>query len=156
MRLRPRWALVDDLRRFVQSFCACARMSPDRDAQLALAVHELVQNAIPLARGEAVELELELDEAGGTATISVTNPCDDARYESLRARIARMNAEPDALRHYVDTMRATPAAERGGLGLARVRYEAQLDLSLRRTPGRVTVVAQGSLFAAPRAPPELP
>ena len=51
IRMNPPWVFIDELRRFVESFCACASLGPDREAQVALTVHELMQNAVPHARG---------------------------------------------------------------------------------------------------------
>jgi hypothetical protein len=44
-------------------------------------------------------------------------------------------------------MRETPVSTRGGLGLARVRFEAQLELSVSRNGGELTVHASGPLRA---------
>ena len=73
LRMKPPWAFVDEVRRFVESFCACAgSMSEHRDAQLAVAVHELMQNAIPRSGGEHLELQLDVDPAGDRVTVAVT------------------------------------------------------------------------------------
>src|SRR5689334_18656477 len=156
IRMRPPWRFIDEIRRFVESFCACAQgAAEDREPQLALAVHELVQNAVPRAGDGDVELVLDVDDGADRVVVSVTNPCTDAEYQILKARVDAMNAEPDALKHYIETMRSTPTHVRGGLGLARVRYEGQLEVRVRRdaAAGKVTVVAQGKL----RVPPlELP
>ncbi len=151
VRMSPPWVFIDELRRFTESFCACACPGQDREAQVALAVHELMQNAIPHAHGEEVELMLEVSRERDIVAIRVSNRCSDEDYESLRDRIERMNREPDALAHYVQTMRENPAATRGGLGLARVRFEAQLEISVRREAGRAIVEACGPL-RAPRFP----
>ena len=82
----------------------------------------------------------------------MTNRCTEAEFQSLKERVARMNSEPDALRHYLAEMSTSPATVRGGLGLARVRFEAQLALSVSRSGGRVTVHASGAL----RAPALIP
>lgn len=150
IRMSPPWVFIDEIRRFVESFCACACPGQDREAQVALAVHELMQNAIPHAQGEEVELVLEVSREADCIAIRVSNRCADEEYEALRDRVDRMNREPDALAHYVKAMRENPGA-RGGLGLARVRFEAQLDISVRREAGRVIVEAAGPL-RAPRLP----
>lgn len=150
IRMSPPWVFIDEIRRFVESFCACACPGQDREAQVALAVHELMQNAVPHAQGDEVELVLEVSREADCIAIRVTNRCGDADYEALRERVERMNREADALAHYVTTMRENPSA-RGGLGLARVRFEAQLDISVRREAGRVIVEAAGPL-RAPRLP----
>jgi anti-sigma regulatory factor (Ser/Thr protein kinase) len=151
IRMSPPWVFIDEIRRFAESFSACACPGADREAQVALAVHELMQNAVPHSLGEEVELVLEVSRDQDAVSIRVTNRCTDADYEDLRERVERMNEEPDALAHYVRTMRDHPSHTRGGLGLARVRFEAQLDISVRREAGRVTVEAFGPL-RAPRLP----
>jgi len=151
IRMSPPWVFIDEIRRFVESFCACACPGQDREAQVALAVHELMQNAIPHAHGDEVELWLEVGRDADRIAIRVTNPCGEPDFEALRERVDKMNREPDALAHYVKTMREHPAVARGGLGLARVRFEAQLDITVRREAGRVIVEAAGPL-RAPRLP----
>jgi two-component sensor histidine kinase len=147
--MNPPWMFIDEIRRFVESFCACASLGPDREAQLALAVHELMQNAVPQARGQEIELDLEVDPRADRVIIRVVNGCVEADFEALRARVEAMYREPDALAHYLVTMREQPSSARGGLGLARVRFEAQLDISVRRQGAdRVIVEAEGPLRAA--------
>lgn len=147
IRMSPPWVFIDELRRFTESFCACACPGQDREAQVALAVHELMQNAVPHARGEEVELMLEVSRERDVVAIRVSNRCSDEDYRALRERVEAMNREPDALAHYVQAMRENPATTRGGLGLARVRFEAQLEISVRREAGRVIVEACGPLRA---------
>jgi anti-sigma regulatory factor (Ser/Thr protein kinase) len=151
IRMSPPWVFIDELRRFTESFCACACPGQDREAQVALAVHELMQNAVPQAHGEEVELMLEVSRERDVVAIRVSNRCSDEDYQALRDRIQHMNEEPDALAHYVHMMRENPVTTRGGLGLARVRFEAQLEISVRREAGRVIVEACGPL-RAPRLP----
>jgi uncharacterized Zn finger protein len=102
-------------------------------------------------RTDLVELCLEVSREADVIAIRVTNRCSDEDYQELKERIERMNGEPDALAHYVRMMREHPTNTRGGLGLARVRFEAQLDITARREAGRVIVEAAGPL-RAPRLP----
>lgn len=145
MRMKPPWVFIDEIRRFVESFCACAYTGHNREAQLALTVHELMQNAIPNSHDEEVELTLEVEPQADRVAVSVTNRCTEQEYQALAERIEKMNTEPDALRHYLKAMGETPTAHRGGLGLARVRFEAQLELTLSRAGGKVSVHASGPL-----------
>jgi anti-sigma regulatory factor (Ser/Thr protein kinase) len=147
LRMRPPWVFVDEIRRFVESFCACACPGQTREAQVALAVHELMQNAIPQAGGDDVDLTLQVDPAADRIEIAVSNPCSEEQFQELLTRIERLNSEPDALRSYLRAMTEAPALTRGGLGLARVRFEAQLELSVLREGRRVTVLARGLLDA---------
>lgn len=152
IRMNPPWVFIDEIRRFVESFCACASLGSDREAQVALAVHELMQNAVPHGRGEEVELDLEVDPRADRVAIRVANSGDDAAFTKLQQRVEAMYAEPDALAHYLRTMKEQPTSARGGLGLARVRFEAQLEIRVRRpSAGRIVVEAEGPL-RAPKLP----
>jgi hypothetical protein len=146
IRMNPPWVFIDEIRRFVESFCACATIGADRESQVSLAVHELMQNAVPHARGQEVELDLELDPLAGHIVVRVTNACSEEAYAALAGRIETMYREPDALRAYLRTMKDQPGLARGGLGLARVRFEAQMDIRVRRTSAdRITVEAEGPI-----------
>jgi anti-sigma regulatory factor (Ser/Thr protein kinase) len=147
LRMQPPWVFVDEIRRFAESFCACACPGQDREVQVALAVHELMQNAIPQAGGANIELTLQVDPDADQIEIAVSGPATEAQALELEARLARINAEPDPLKSYLQAMAETPMHQRGGLGLARVRYEGQLELSLTRDGGRVSVLARGRLRA---------
>lgn len=153
LRMKPPWVFVDEIRRFVESFCACACPGQQREAQVALAVHELMQNAIPQAGGEDVDLTLQVDPVANRIEVAVSNPCSDEQFHDLLARVERLNSEPDALRSYLRAMSEAPSAARGGLGLARVRFEAQLELSVLREGRRVTVLGRGPLDAPPLQAP---
>jgi anti-sigma regulatory factor (Ser/Thr protein kinase) len=149
LRMKPPWVFIDEIRRFVESFCACAATGANRESQLALAVHELMQNAVPHSHDQEVDLVLQVDAEGDRVEVAVTNSSTEPEYRAIQDRIEKMNSEPDALRHYVTAMKESPSSVRGGLGLARVRFEAQLDLSVSRTPGHVTVHARGPLRVPP-------
>lgn len=147
LRLEPLWSTVDDVRRLVASFCASACPGAEREEQLALAAHELVQNAFAHGAPSEVELELELDRIAGRARLSVTNACEPEQIPLLQALVERAQAHRDPLAGYLDAMRKDPAA-RGGLGLSRIRYESELDLGICVEGRRVTVHAAGPLSAS--------
>jgi hypothetical protein len=146
LRMKPPWVFIDEIRRFVESFCSCSCEVQHREAQLALAVHELMQNAVPYAHDEEVDLVLEVDPEGDRVEVAVTNRCTEPEYQALRERVEAMNREPDALKHYLGAMKRAPRNTRGVLGLARVRFEAQLQVSISRSGGRVTVHASGAVW----------
>lgn len=144
MKLQPRWGFIDDIRRFTESFCAAACPGTDRDAQVALAVHELVQNALANGSAPDVELELAIDTRGERVGVAVSNRCAPGQAERLRARLARLYRDADPLQGYLRSM-DEERGNRGGLGLARIRYEAGLDLEMSADGDRVTVRASGAL-----------
>jgi hypothetical protein len=144
LKMQPRWGFIDDIRRFTESFCAAACPGADREGQLALAVHELVQNALANGSAPDVELELAIDARGERVGLAVTNRCAPEQLDRLRERLARLYRDDDPLAAYLRTMEEERVG-RGGLGLARVRYEAELDLHVTAEGDRVTVHASGAL-----------
>jgi hypothetical protein len=80
LRMQPSWVVVDDIRHFVETFCANACPEAAREEQLALATHELVQNAIANASTEEIELKLEVDRSSERVCVSVSN---DARADQI-------------------------------------------------------------------------
>lgn len=144
LRMDPTWHVIDEVRRFVESFCATACPGTERQEQLALAAHELVQNAIANAASPDVEMRLELDRRAGRVRLSVSNGCVPEQIAVLRSRLARAQSHRDPLAGYLEAMRENPGA-RGGLGLSRVRFEGALDLGLEVDGSRVTVHADGVL-----------
>jgi anti-sigma regulatory factor (Ser/Thr protein kinase) len=147
LRMKPPWVFVDEIRRFVEAFCACACPGENREGQVALAVHELMQNAIPHAGGESVDLTLQVDPGADRIEVAVSNPASDEQYLEFKGRLERINLEPDPLQSYLRAMAEAPMNQRGGLGLARIRFEAQLELSIIREGDRITVLAWGRLRA---------
>ena len=84
--------------------------------------------------------------------VRVTNDSSEEEFAALRDKVDRDVPEPDALAHYLRTMKRAALDGAGGLGLARVRFEAQLDIRVRRKSAtRVIVEAEGPL-RAPRLP----
>jgi hypothetical protein len=149
LRMQPSWVVVDDIRRFVQTFCASACPWAEREEQLGLATHELVQNAICNAATPDIEVKLEVDTGNERVRVSVSNLARPDQIDVLRDRMQRTQSHPDPLEAYVAAMREDPES-RGGIGLARIRFEAALDLVLEVEGEKVTVRAQGPLAAPER------
>jgi len=147
LRMQPAWAFVDEIRQFIGAFCITAGVTPEREEQLAIATHELAQNAIKSATSPTIELRLIMDKARGTVAVSLGNTCGAAAQEKLRAHVAAL-VQHEPLAGYVEAMRADPHAP-GGLGLARIRFEAQLELEVALDGDRVVVTASGDLNPAP-------
>jgi len=139
MRLDAKWSFVDDIRRLVETFCTEAA-DAEAASEVALAAHELVQNAIANASSPGIELTLALDPAVRGVRLAVSHDCAPEKVERLRTRLSRLYAYADALQGYLASMAENPEGQ-GGLGLARVRYESQLDLALDERLGRLTMRA---------------
>ena len=149
LRMKPPWVFIDEIRRFVESFCACAcDVAANRESQLALAVHELMQNAVPSAHDEEVDLVLEVDPDADRVAVAVTNRCTEAEFQSPRGGSSAMNSEPDALAPLSRRDEARPPPTVAAGSASRVSASRRSStLSLSRSGGRVTVHASGALRA---------
>jgi two-component sensor histidine kinase len=142
LRLQPQPRMVSVVRRFVEE--SCERMVGDLHAvhQVSLAVHELLENAAKYAVGDKTGLNVRFGSKGASASIRLTNQTTPEHIARLRACIEEIQAATEPFVHYQNLMRKTYGVEEeSGLGLARIRAEGELKLSLEIHGNMVTIVA---------------
>jgi hypothetical protein len=147
MRMTPSWIFLDDVRRFIEVFCK--RACPEgfsREQDLALAAHELLQNAISYSRDGQAEMSVQLEPKSETVAITVVNTARPEEVTRLEALVAEMKQVNDPFRYFLTVMdRPSETLTRGGLGLARICYEAALDVDVKLNGEHVTITAEGPL-----------
>ncbi len=134
--------MVSIVRRFVEESFEKLVGDPDAVFRVSLAVHELLENAAKYSVGNKTGLSVYCESTGHAASVTLTNQTTPEHIERLRACIAEIqdSAEPSLL--YQTLMRRTfGIQEESGLGLARIRAEGELDLSLEIEGSTVTIVA---------------
>ena len=131
LAFRPSEALTSVVRRFVSEFYQNVLRDPDLAARLALATHELVENAVKYSTDGDSTLRVELDRTKGIVTVTTRNRSDPRHIDRLRARFAEMSAAKDDFSFYQTLLRRSVSETGGsGIGLARIRCEADMDLIL--------------------------
>ena len=127
----PSWDLISDVRRFVSVFYQRMLDESDAASRVALAVHELLENATKYSTDGVVQMRLEVadGEPPTTLRVSVKNRAHVQEIERLQQQFALMEAGGEPMAYYQQLMR-TRAAERdrAGLGLARIQAEAEMRL----------------------------
>jgi hypothetical protein len=118
-------------------------------SRLSMAAHELVENAVEYGVGGPISIRIALDE-GAAASITLTNEAAPEHVARLRARVTDVagwqgDEMPSMYQAY---LRRRIGTEESGLGLARVRAEAEMRLEAKIAGSTVTVTATGG---APRA-----
>jgi hypothetical protein len=106
---------------------------PDVASRIALAAHELLENATKYSvDGEArLRLEVEQSEPAPRLSIHVSNRSSPEEIGQLQQRFEAMTEQPDAFRCYQKLLRlARGRHDRAGLGLARIQAEADVALSM--------------------------
>jgi two-component sensor histidine kinase len=142
LQIQPRSRMVSIVRRFVEESFEKIVGDPEAVFRVSLAVHELLENAAKYSVGDRTGLTVNFESNGSGASITLTNQTTPEHIERLRACISEIQAsdEPGAL--YQDMMRRTfGIRDESGLGLARIRAEGELNLSLNIEGTTVTIVA---------------
>ena len=144
---RPNVELVSTVRKFTQEFYR--KMLNDRDAseKVALATHELLDNAVAYAIDGETGVRIELDATH--LIVKTWNRTSPERLQILKSIIDEMNSAPDPDAYYQVLLERTAHRSNGsGLGLARVRAEADMAITYEISVDRVCVEARATLKKA--------
>ena len=130
---RPNVELISVVRRFVSDFYARMFTDADKTSRVALATHELLENAVRYSTDGETRIRVEVlnqDSKSQVAAIRTWNLAAPDHVEAVRSVFEEMGCNADAFHHYQTLMRRTAKVVGGsGLGLARVRAEAEMELT---------------------------
>ena len=125
--------LVSITRRFVEQ--AMEKLVDDADAvfRVAMAAHELLENAAKYAKDRQARLALRLgpSEGGGRQVVlTMVNQTSTSHIERLKQSFSEMNTRDDPYDYYFELMRRNADdVSISGLGLARIRAEGEMSLA---------------------------
>jgi len=138
------WGSIEPLRRSILAAVGAAYGDRDGAERLAMVAAELLENAVKFGlwsdrERRAGQATLRVVSDARTITVTVTNPVDPAQ-PGVRELLSRLDGidESSPEEVYLARLRelmADPAATGGGLGLARVAYEAGSRISAEVTAG---------------------
>lgn len=144
MDFQPNWTYLPAVRSFVREFISVSHADKKKAEAIALAVNEMIENAIKYSDREGVRIRLDLS-AALSVTVAVHNHAAAAEIRNLQSLLAEINKQPP-LEAYLDRMQATGESKdnKSSLGLARIRYETGAKVSARydEQDGEVTVLAE--------------
>jgi len=144
LSFRPNTALVSSVRRFVADVYECW-LTPELTSQVALASHELLENAVRYStNGETeVHIEIALASDGQTVCVRTRNAASPENLDVLRAMFAELTAATDTDAYYQTMMRRSAKRTDGsGLGLARIRAETEMAMTLDIDDDHVSISAR--------------
>lgn len=140
LTFRPNIKLVSTVRRFIAEFYRRVLVDQELSSRLALATHELLENAVAYATDEETEVLVEIVE--DVLSVKTWNRSSRERLAALAAAIEEMNAATDADAYYQQMLIKTSKRTDGsGLGLARIRAEAEMSLHYELVDDRVCILA---------------
>lgn len=144
LSFRPNTALVSSVRRFVADIWE-SWLTPELTSQVALASHELLENAVQYSSDGETEVHIEIEMLGNGQTVCIRtrNAASPENLDVLRAAFAELEAATDPDAYYQAMMRRTAKRTDGsGLGLARIRAETGLSMSLDIADDQVSISAR--------------
>jgi len=148
MRFRPAWAYIEGIREFGRFFCETTFEEPELAERARLIIQEALENAVKYSiPGPRSELEFSISSDGKDLEISVCSTPAPEHLDMLRRELATLNASAPEAAYLAAFERASESNDaRARLGLARIRYEGAMNLSLtEENGGRVRVTARGAL-----------
>ena len=117
-------------------------------ARLHMAAHELVENVLKYGSTPEVGLEFELErgERESIVRLRTRNTAAPEQLEEVARRVTELRAAPDPIAYYDMLIRSTaPVLGMSGLGLARIRAEAGLDVNCTVEGREVSIVVQATM-----------
>jgi hypothetical protein len=124
---RPNVKLVSTVRRFTEEFYQ-RTMDYELSEKVALATHELLENAVSYASDGETGVRIEVVD--NKLMVRTWNRTSPDHLADLIARIDEMNRSDDPDEYYQMMLHQTAyRAEGSGLGLARIRAEAEMSIS---------------------------
>ena len=147
LTFRPSVELISVVRRFVMEFYQKVLQDQDASGRLALATHELLENAAKYSSDGEAMLCVTVDRASGTVLVRTTNRATPAQRDALRICFEEISAATDAEVLYAQMLRrsAVKKSGSGGLGLARIWAESDMALSLAVDGDTVEIQARGPI-----------
>jgi hypothetical protein len=142
LNFRPNVALVSVVRRFVSEFYERFLSDPDVTSRVALATHELLENAVKYSRDGETTIRIDVDRTCTPRRVTVTlrNSAEPANIGAIREILDGIARADDAFAYYQALLVArSKTREAGGLGLARIAAEGEMKVGYR-IEGDVVVI----------------
>jgi anti-sigma regulatory factor (Ser/Thr protein kinase) len=142
---RPNIKLVSTVRRFTGEFYRRVLVDQELASRLALATHELLENAVAYAHDDETAIRIEVE--GDLLSVRTWNRATPERLTSIRNAIDRVMSAADPDLYYQEQMSVAAKRNEGsGLGLARVRHEAEMNLTYEIDNDRACIRAVAKII----------
>ena len=148
VRFRPLWEYIEAIRSLGHSFCQTTFGTNAVTERAQLIIQEALENAVKYSQsGPKSELEVLISSSGDSIEISVGSKPTQQDLATLRDELRWIRAQ-DPQAAYIEAFKRAAENPEGSarLGLARMRYEGEVELSIVETgDGRIRLIARGNL-----------
>lgn len=142
LNFKPNVQLVSVVRRFVTEFYQRFLSDPDGTSRVALATHELLENAVKYSKDGETTIRIEVEQTKPKIVrIVLRNRAEPANIEAIREVLDGVNKAEDSFTFY-QTLIAAKAKKRegSGLGLARICAEGEMKVTYEVVEDDVTII----------------
>ena len=131
LNFKPNVALVSVVRRFVTEFYQRFLSDPDGTSRVALATHELLENAVKYSKDGETTIRIEVEQTTPkTVRLLLRNRAEDKHIAAIREILDGIAQAGDAFAFYQKLIAAkAKRKESSGLGLARICAEAEMRVT---------------------------
>ena len=142
---RPDVTLIPNVHRFVCEFFSSVLEGEDDAARIGLTVFELLENVVKYSLDGRGKLSVGVD--GNIAEVRVKNRTTPECAAEIERRVLELSNSSDPLGDYLRMMSRSVKEDSGagGLGLARIRAEADMILTYESEGDEITLSATGEL-----------
>jgi two-component sensor histidine kinase len=132
------------VREFLMESCKGLLDRDDSD-RVAMASHELMENVLKYSDGAMSSFELTLSRRAdaGHVFIRTRNGATSERRRDAETRIGSIGRAVDPATVYDELVATSPARSGSGLGLARIRAEADMTVRCVSDDLALTIIAEG-------------
>ena len=145
----PDIELVTGVRDFVEALYRRILQDGNLSGRVAIATHELLENAVKYTIDGPTYLRVEVimpTDGARAVSIQTRNRADERHVSTLLGYLGEIRASDDPDAYYLQRMRqAARDTQVSQLGLARVRCEAEMQLSCTVEGNTVTIHAEAML-----------
>jgi anti-sigma regulatory factor (Ser/Thr protein kinase) len=140
--------MVTAVRRFVGVIVQRLGADQELSGRVSLTAHELFENVAKYGADKRGILRMQWSDGSSEPklTLTVTNSASPAHLERLKRVFEEMDASGDPVAHYFMLMQREVATDESGIGLARIRAEADMRLLLTIDRNDVCISATTTLL----------
>jgi len=141
-------SLAGKIANWIIDFCQMTVGDMEMTSRLHMAAHELVENVLKYGTTPEVGLEFELERGDEQSYVRLRtrNTAAPEQLEEVTRRVTELRAAADPIAYYDQLIRSTASViGMSGLGLARIRAEAGLDVNCSVEGREVSIVVQATM-----------
>ncbi len=148
VRFHPAWAYLKGIREFGRFFCATTAHEPQAADRVEVMIQETLENAVKYSDQDTLaDLELVMDTGNRKLQVSVSSYPSPEHLDTLKHELEQLCSQDPEQAYLAAFERASRDPDASArLGLARLRFECQAELSLSEDEGgRIRVTARTAL-----------